>query len=1187
MAAKQRKITRVLKIVGKTFAYTLIALLVLLFGLGIILYKSGWVHEQIRHLAQVNLSKHAGRECTFGEVEGSLFSDITFNNLIIAQDKTLDSGTCMNVEKLVVKYSLMDFFSGQIRLRSIDVYNPIIYLARDSEGKWPLKEVFYPTKERKGPSKFKMVIDNIYIHNCYYSMDVGSPLSQFAKVNIHASFRVDKGISVINVLSGDLYLPQVDTVIDEFEGRIVVGKGSILFDDIKMANDTSNLSAIGLIEYGSNVHYTFSTDNLRIPGEEVCRIFLDDKEVISGLLQVQGKVEGEKKWVNVNGTARCDEGTLLGYPLKNLLADAHYELGHLTIEPFSMELGRGKLEGRAEVVHGQGESNYLMEGTLNNVDITSYQETVKVRSSLNGDFVFAGGGWSFDDIDADIKLNLASGTLGNVQFDSGECAMELKERRAVISALFLHRGESTLAASGTMGFDGALDIDVLSEAIRAEYFLAPFGYPQGFGEVTTNVHFGGSFSSPLVSGDLWVNDGGWGNIPIKSAQFNFLIDDILHRPTGTVTISASDMEISSIKLHHLFCDLTLTPESFNFENLALSTDNNIDFIGDIYISRGEKKTKITFKNVCAFHPYMTVLAFDEANLTIDSDGFEVSPLNIEVLGGRLTSTGIDIDRENIYGDVLLTDLNLENLTYVDLTKLPLAGKLNLLNLQFSGPLNNPDINLDFNLVRGPFVGMENSIVEGKLQYASPNIIIDGVNFQMLNQKIFANGTIPFNLAQTVKEGYVPDAGMDVKMEISDLNLDFINQLTCEVYISRGKLTGSLNLIGNPLQPQLVGDLEVKDTDIAIGRIGSEIRNLNVHLFVSNNLISADPQNPLQADLDEGTLTAWGTVYFPIPVATPTFDVSIVAENIVLRGIPQVTGIITAQGKLTGIPGKDLQASGEVTVHEGLVTVEFFTSRSGYASSLASMDIDLDIFAQNNVWLRNSNADIELKCDMTISRQDGRYEISGELTALRGFFYFFKRDFNVDRGSILFQGTNEVNPLLDITGSIDIRSNQDGRLHPVYIYVTGELKKPEIRLFSPDYPQLTQQDLLTILALNMTWDEFEQLQSSDIATSQSTEYIMRYVEDEISHYMQKGIGLDTVRIHSNLISGEEADSLVVTVGKYITHKLYVSFTRDIYTAEGQALQAEYYLTEDISLIGETHEKDGEYIYSLSVKYRYRY
>lgn len=1187
MTTKSRKGKLVAKTIAKAFIYTFVAILVLCFSLGIILYKSGWVHEQIRRLAESNLTKHAGRECSFGVVEGSLFSDITFNNLVIAQDKTLDSGTCMDVEKLVVHYNLLDFFKGDIRLRSIEVINPHIYLGRDSEGRWPLKEVFYPSKEREGPSKFKMQIDNIYIRNCYYSMDVDSPLSQFAKVDIHASFRVDRGISVINVLQGNLYLPQVDTDINLFEGRIVVGKGTVLLDDIKLANDTSSLSTIGLIEYWGRVHYTFATDDLRIPGEEVCRIFLGGKNVVSGMLNVKGNIEGERDWVDMSGLVENDQGTLLGYPLKDLTAQVNYELGHLTLEPFSLKLGEGQLSGKAEVLHGGGDSSYLMKGTLSDVNISSYQRTVNINSSLNGEFLLAGSGWNFGEIDADIELNFTSSTLGNIQFDNGECLMELKGRSAVISGLFLHKGESTLAASGEMEFDGSLDLDILSEAIRAEYFLPSLGYPQGFGEVATNIHFGGSFNSPVVFGDMWVTDGGWGDTLIKSARFSFLIDDPLTHPVGRVEISARDVEVWGTKIYHLYSDLTLSPTSINLENIALSLENNIDIIGNLSISRGGAERKIIFSDVWVLHPYMTVVALDQASLTLHPGGFEVSPLQMELLGGKLKSDGIDIDQQSISGDLLLTKLNLENLLHTGFTKVPLAGRLNFLNLQFSGPLGNPDISLTFNLVNGPLVGMDNSIMEGDINYIFPAIMINALDFQMLNQRVSASGEIPFNLAGTIREGFSPQTGMDIHLEIANLDLGLINLLTDEVYISRGKAAADLTLTGNLLKPEVVGYVQVEDTDLAIGRIGSEIRNLEVELFLTNNLVSVHPDKPLLADMDQGTLKAWGTIYLPIPLGMPTFDVSISADGIVLRGIPQVTGIVSASGKLEGTPGKNLTASGEVLVHEGLVTMEFFTSRSGYASSLNSMDIHLDIYAKNNVWLRNSSADIEFSCDMALSRESGRYEISGKLSAIRGYFYFFKRDFSIDKGSIVFQGTNQINPLLDITGAIDIRSNKDKRLYPVYIYVTGELKKPEIRLSSPDYPALTQQDILTILALNMTWDEFEQMQGTDIAASQSTEYIMRYVEDEISRYMRKGIGLDTVRIHTNLISGEDEESLRFTVGKYVTRQLYFSFTRDIYTAEGQAIQAEYYLTDDFSLIGETHEEDGEYIHSFSIKYRYRY
>ena len=1191
MHSKSKK-KPIIRTVGRGIFYCWVVIFLFSFGLGIILYKSGWVHEQIRHLAEDALSKQCGRECSFGEVEGSLLSDITFHNLQIAQDKTLASGTCLDVEKLVVQYSILDFVTGQIRLRSIEVINPQVYLGKDSQGHWALKEVFYPTKERKGPSKFKMQIDNIYIRNCYFSMDVGSPLSKFSHVDMDVTFRVDKGISVINIRRANVFLPQVDTDIDLFEGRVVIGKGTVLLDDIKMANSTGHLSTIGLIQYDPDIHYTFSTEELQMPAEELCKIFLENKNVATGMMDVQGTVEGGKNWVTVNGAVSLPQGTLLGYPLQDLSSPAYYEYrqrkGELTLESFKMILAGAEMHGKAQVFHGGGQkSSYLMQGSLSNGDFRNYQKTVGLSSSINGDFTFAGNGWSLDQMDADIELKLNQSSLSNVQFDNGECLLELKDRSAIISGLFLHKGPYTLAASGRMGFDGSLDLDVASDVLRAEYFLSVLGYPQGFGDLAVNAHFGGSFKAPQAVGDLWITDGGFDALRVANLQFSFDIANLFGEPSGTSLISAKNVELGNIKIHNLYSELALEPHSYHFNNIALSLENNIDVIGNFSITQEAGYKQLSFNNVQVLHPYMTMLALDQATLTIKPQGFQISPLDMELLGGKLESEGIEIDKENISGDLLLTRLDLENLVKTDLTEFPLAGRINFLNLQFSGPVANPDISLTFNMVNGPVASLDKSIMLGDINYVYPNIEINSLKYQMGEQKIDVQGDIPFDLAGTINTGFAPIPGMNIVVKVNNLDLVLVNLLTNEVFISSGTLDADLTLTGNLLKPEVSGKVLAKDTDIVIGRMGSEIRNIEGEMYFTRNLLSVDPEKPISGDMDEGTVLAWGSIYFPIPLTMPTFDASIQANNIVLRGIPQVTGIISVNGKLTGTPGKDLLAAGDVLVQEGLVNIEFFASRSGYSSSLNSMDLDIDILAQNNVWLRNRSADIELYCNMTLRRADGRYEITGELTSLRGFFYFLKRDFVIDKGSIVFQGTNEINPILDITGSIQIRSNQDNRLHPVYIYVTGELRKPDIRLFSPDYPNLTQQDILTVLALNMTWDEYEQMQSSQIAKSQSAEYIMRYVEDELSRYMRSGIGLDTVRIHTNLITGEGPESLRFTVGKYITRKLYISYTRDIYTAEGQALQAEYYMTDDLSLTGETHEEEGKYIYSFSVNYRYRY
>ncbi|OQX90295.1 MAG: hypothetical protein B6D57_03875 [Candidatus Coatesbacteria bacterium 4484_99] len=496
------------------------------------------------------------------------------------------------------------------------------------------------------------------------------------------------------------------------------------------------------------------------------------------------------------------------------------------------------------------------------------------------------------------------------------------------------------------------------------------------------------------------------------------------------------------------------------------------------------------------------------------------------------------------------------------------------------------VNIQESYIKGEEVHLELAGGIG-LHYLSDAVHIDRFDLSGSVGRLKVSGYVPISLRDLIKRERPFYEPMNLKVTSDNLDLRLVNNFTNWVFVDGGSVDADIEVKGMPDMPYFEGDIGVRDGYVVIGKYGAQIRDINGEVKLQGREFIIESETPIKGKMDNGYVTTSGTITLPTSVGMPDFNLHILMSNAVLRGVPMVTGIITADVFLTGTPKRDFALRGKVRVHEGLITYNFSEAGRAGTASKDSMDIELYILGENNIWFRNSSADIELSCDMRLKRKDGIYNITGELNALRGYYYFLRKDFQIERGDVVFEGGGEINPNIDILGFLMIRDREENKEAPVYIQIEGTLKEPEISLYSPDYPNLSQEDIITIVALNMTWDEYRQTGVGELAGSQTREYIERYVEDELARSLRRGTGLDTLRIRTNLISGGEKESIKITVGKYITRKFYVSFTSDFYNTQGQSFTAEYYLGRRFSIISETFSEEGAYKYAFGFRYRLRF
>src|SRR5262249_16868908 len=184
-------------------------------------------------------------------------------------------------------------------------------------------------------------------------------------------------------------------------------------------------------------------------------------------------------------------------------------------------------------------------------------------------------------------------------------------------------------------------------------------------------------------------------------------------------------------------------------------------------------------------------------------------------------------------------------------------------------------------------------------------------------------------------------------------------------------------------------------------------------------------------------------------------------------------------------------------------------------------------------VQSKDLNLELTANTrVVSSPDGKPAVSGEVIVRRGHIMVKDQRFEVDHGRILFDGSDEINPVLDFRLS-----------HPyqdvtAIVEVHGTVTLPEIP-FSSDPPTY---DESSVVGLIMSGGQAggDPSASQFNATNTVANAVLGAIADEIAPQL----GLDVIRVSQQQETNEagtpsDTDTRV-EVGKYLSPRIYLSF-----------------------------------------------
>jgi translocation and assembly module TamB len=227
-------------------------------------------------------------------------------------------------------------------------------------------------------------------------------------------------------------------------------------------------------------------------------------------------------------------------------------------------------------------------------------------------------------------------------------------------------------------------------------------------------------------------------------------------------------------------------------------------------------------------------------------------------------------------------------------------------------------------------------------------------------------------------------------------------------------------------------------------------------------------------------------------------------------------------------------------------------RAEVAAAPMRWGLDIKARAQNQLAVTGLGLDSEWEGTIALGGTLDAMRITGRLDVVRGGYEFAGRRFDLDRGTIRFQGSSPPDPVLDIQANASIQSIA------ATIKVIGTASKPEITFAS--VPALPQDELLSRLLFGTSITNLSAPEALQLAAAVTSLRGGGGGLDPINA-VRRAIGLDRLRIvAADATTGAKTS---VAAGKYITRRTYVEVISD---GQGySATRIEFQVTRWLSLL----------------------
>ncbi|MGY4876709.1 translocation/assembly module TamB domain-containing protein [Vreelandella aquamarina] len=650
-----------------------------------------------------------------------------------------------------------------------------------------------------------------------------------------------------------------------------------------------------------------------------------------------------------------------------------------------------------------------------------------------------------------------------------------------LQQLAFSQGENRLNASGRISPDS---MDIAAEIdLRGLDTLAP----DLQGALTGQIQASGSLEQPQIAADLEGKDLQFGENRLSALQLNADISGI-EDPNMNIRLDSSDIAAGGQSLerinlaldgqlsnHRLTLDIAGGAGNELLESATLAIDGQFDQPGQRY--------QATLTPLEVVSEFGTVSLENALNLAyrLDTGEASLSPFCLRRSEGGVVCSEQAVTASAEAGDAVLsvTEVPMQMLAPFLPEGWSLVGDTTA-ELAASWRQGGADWQADFDLNSSLEITALNDfgqpVVLPRLRLETQ---VDANPRQVeANASLALGDTGNINLTLGVSDP-LGQAGLEGNLSVNRVRLAPYRPMVVGLETMKGQLDGNVRIAGSVKQPDLQGQLSLKQLQVAGANLPLVIPDGEVNVDFDGN----SGRIGGYVDAERGRLNIQGDAVWP---ADDDWGISIdlnATQNPLLIALPQFGRLEAAPDIRIRVTPDRLQVRGDVTVpwarleagelprsavgpssDEIIITERDDREAEQRAEQLAAelaanagstaaetlekggmtMDVQLNIVLGQDMQLSAYGLDSRLQGTLEVNQDSGGLQLFGDVNLVDGRFQSFGQDLIIRRGKILFSGPPGA-PSLDFEAIRNPDITQDDVIAGVK--VTGLAEAPNLAIFS--------------------------------------------------------------------------------------------------------------------------------------------
>ena len=687
-----------------------------------------------------------------------------------------------------------------------------------------------------------------------------------------------------------------------------------------------------------------------------------------------------------------------------------------------------------------------------------------------------------------------------------------------------------------------------------------------------------------VNLNLSFNKLAYGNFKAQSLAAKAIIET---QDQWNMTIQSHGTLINDIPFTQLSATTTQDKNQNVFEllgkgpqNISLQTKGTLDLPTQI-----NTQTKVTLSHAELTHPLHQVVLKQPATFIWSDHELHVPKLSLTLGKGTISIQDAIIHEHLLSGDIFIDQLPLTLLRVIHpewkaLGYLSGKGKVR-------GTMEKPEGELS---IEGKSLkwGKEKK----RLKYSPP-------------QQLFA---INLSTALKVQEqlltwqisldsGKVLSLTSKGKLALNDLSFKTPQSLegnlkgagdlgALSVFIANGDLVkgnASLNLTatGTTLAPKIKGHVSLTKGLYENAAFGTLIRNITLQANASNDKITIS--SITGQDNTKGRINGHATIKLT-SLMNPEVDLQLILSKLMVLQNDEfsgrVSGTLNLQGAFLGDENRRAKINGDITLHpldihledhsEELTTIKLLEKkRDGTYKAVKKkhqeqrqegstlLPLDIKISSPSQIYVRGYGLESQWKGDLRAIGTLSEPQLTGEIALVRGKFDLLGKPLKLQEGRITFSQEPINDPILLIVGTREI-----GEVTAT-MRVDGRASDPKIAFLSN--PALPQEEVLARLLFGRGIESMSITQSLLLANALRTFKGKNNLN--FTDKLRSAFGLDVLEFKER--KSEDGDDLqssnqLLSVGKQITDKVYLSLDQTVSGDGGTAATIQYDVTSNLKV-----------------------